>query len=72
MEVLRHAAILYQPLIPDSANQILDQLTVPSDERTFAHLGDDTYAIQPGRPVSKPKAIFPRIELPVEEEALQT
>lgn len=38
METLRHVGILYQPLIPDSANKILDQLTVPTEERTFAHL----------------------------------
>jgi methionyl-tRNA synthetase len=60
MEVLRYAAILYQPLIPESANKILDQLTVPEDERTFDHL--DT-AIIKGNPISKPKGIFPRIDL---------
>jgi len=63
MEVLRYSAILYQPLIPDSANKILDQLTVPDDERTFEHL-DDKYRIKPGSPISKPQGIFPRIELP--------
>lgn len=66
MEVLRYTAILYQPLIPESANKILDQLTVPVDERTFAHL-DDSYRIKFGSPVSKPEGIFPRIELPAEE-----
>jgi methionyl-tRNA synthetase len=66
MEVLRYAAILYQPLIPGSANKILDQLTVPADERTFAHL-DDSYRIKPGSPIAKPEGIFPRIELPTEE-----
>ena len=35
METLRHVGILYQPLIPDL---LLDQLTTPSDKRTFAHL----------------------------------
>lgn len=63
LEVLRYSAILYQPLIPDSANKILDQLTVPEDERTFAHL-DDAYRIKPGTPISKPTGVFPRIELP--------
>jgi len=63
MEVLRYSAILYQPLIPESANKILDQLTVPDDERTFEHL-DDKYRIKPGSPISKPQGIFPRIELP--------
>lgn len=63
MEVLRYSAILYQPLIPGSANRILDQLSVPKDERSFAHL-DDSYRIKPGAPISKPEGIFPRIELP--------
>ena len=63
LEVLRYAAILYQPLIPESANKILDQLTVPESERTFAHL-DDKFRIRPGTPIAKPVGIFPRIELP--------
>jgi methionyl-tRNA synthetase len=63
MEVLRHVVILYQPIIPDSANKILDLLTVPKDERTFAHLTDD-FKIKPGAPVSKPEGVFPRIEMP--------
>ncbi len=62
MEVLRYAAILYQPLIPQSANKILDTLTVPLDERTFEHLTSE-FSIKPGNPISKPKAIFPRIEI---------
>ena len=62
LEVLRHVAILYQPLIPTSANKILDALTVPQDERTFAHLTDE-YKIQGGNPITKPKGIFPRIEI---------
>jgi methionyl-tRNA synthetase len=65
MEVLRYSAILYQPLIPDSANKLLDQLTVPADERTFAHL-DDSYRIKSGTPISKPVGVFPRIEVPAE------
>jgi methionyl-tRNA synthetase len=66
MDVLRYTAILYQPLIPDSANTILDRLAVPEDERTFAHLSDE-YRIKPGAPISKPTGIFPRMELPAEE-----
>jgi methionyl-tRNA synthetase len=66
MEVLRYSAILYQPLIPQSANKILDLLAVPIDERTFAHLRD-TYRIKPGSPISKPEGVFPRIELPALE-----
>lgn len=64
MEVLRHVAILYQPIIPGSANQILDLLSVPADQRTFSCLQGDEYNIQPGAPISKPTGVFPRIEVP--------
>lgn len=64
MEVLRHVAILYQPIIPGSANQILDLLSVPADQRTFSCLNGDEYKIQPGAPISKPMGVFPRIEIP--------
>mmetsp|Transcript_8590 Transcript_8590/g.9495 ORF Transcript_8590/g.9495 Transcript_8590/m.9495 type:complete len:104 (-) Transcript_8590:30-341(-) len=63
LEVLRYTAVLYQPLIPSSANKILDQLSVPEDERTFDHLSDE-YAIKFGAPINKAVAVFPRIELP--------
>lgn len=63
METLRYTAILYQPVIPESANKILDQLSVPQDERTFEHLTDE-FKIKPGSPISKPQGIFPRIEAP--------
>mmetsp|Transcript_25794 Transcript_25794/g.61111 ORF Transcript_25794/g.61111 Transcript_25794/m.61111 type:complete len:615 (+) Transcript_25794:372-2216(+) len=66
MEVLRHVAILYQPIIPTSANKILDLLSVPEDQRSFRHLEGDEYKIQEGAAVSKPQGVFPRIE--VEEE----
>mmetsp|Transcript_11044 Transcript_11044/g.32007 ORF Transcript_11044/g.32007 Transcript_11044/m.32007 type:complete len:586 (+) Transcript_11044:289-2046(+) len=64
MEVLRHVAILYQPIIPGSANKILDLLSVPEENRSFEHLEGEEYKIQPGTPISKPKGVFPRIEVP--------
>ena len=67
LEVLRYTAILYQPLIPTSANRILDQLKVPEGERTFAHL-NDSFAVVKGTSIDKPEVIFPRLEMP--EEAL--
>lgn len=66
LEVLRYSAILYQPVIPTSANNMLDQLQVPEDERTFLHLNDD-YRIKPGAPISKPQAVFPRLQVPEAE-----
>jgi len=67
METLRHIAILYQPLIPESANLILDQLTVEKEERTFASL--DTCPLKSGTTMVKPKIILSRFDVPGEEEA---
>jgi methionyl-tRNA synthetase len=67
MEVLRYAAILYQPLIPESANKILDQLSVPKDERSFCHLNDN-FSIKAGTPIMKPEGIFPRFDVPSTED----
>jgi methionyl-tRNA synthetase len=69
METLRYTGILYQPLIPDSANKILDQLTVPQEERTFAHL--DSCPLKPGTPMDVPKIILSRFEVPEEVEKMQ-
>ena len=66
MEVLRYVAILYQPIMPTSANKILDQLSVPEDERTFAHLANESFGIKLGTPIPKPVGVFPRIEIPSE------
>lgn len=63
LEVLRYVGILYQPLIPTASNKILDALSVPEDERTFANLSPE-YMIKKGSPVAKPKGFFPRIEVP--------
>lgn len=65
MEVMRHVAVLYQPLMPASSNAILDQLGVPADERDFDHLGKGGCEIRLGREVIKPFAVFPRFEVPV-------
>lgn len=63
MEVLRYVSILYQPVIPTSANKILDLLSVPQDERTFGHLNPE-YRVKAGSPIARPQGVFPRIELP--------
>lgn len=59
MEVLRCCAILYQPIIPTSANKILDLLGVPKEQRTFDHI--DKGSIRKGATIVKPQAVFPRI-----------
>ncbi len=66
METLRYASILYQPLIPGSANKILDQLGAPADERTFAHL--ESSPLKSGTPINEPKIVLQRFEVPEDEE----
>ena len=66
LEVLRYVAIMYQPVIPSSANNILDQLQVPENERTFLHLSAE-YKVKAGAPIAKPQAVFPRLEMPETE-----
>jgi methionyl-tRNA synthetase len=60
-DVIRCLAILMQPYTPGSAEKMLDQLKIPTDERSFAHL-DAKYAIKPGTIIDQPVGIFPRLE----------
>ncbi|MBW7849152.1 MAG: methionine--tRNA ligase [Rhodospirillales bacterium] len=59
VEALRHIAILMQPVVPNSAARLLDQLGVSGDQRTFAHL-TGANALSPGAPLPKPEGVFPR------------
>jgi methionyl-tRNA synthetase len=56
-EVIRHLAILMQPVVPQSAAKLLDQLAVPADQRDFASLAT---ALVPGTKLPKPEGVFPR------------
>lgn len=63
-ETIRRIAVLSQPVIPDAAAQILDQLGVAPDQRNFSNLIDRT-ALVVGQKLPLPKPVFPRF---VEEE----
>ena len=58
-EVIRHLAILMQPVVPASAGRLLDQLAVPAEARAFAAL--ETAPLAPGSVLPKPAGIFPRL-----------
>jgi methionyl-tRNA synthetase len=58
-ERIRMIAILTQPFLPIASAQILDQLAVPKNERSFVHL-DHLYALKPGTSLPEPKGVFPR------------
>jgi len=59
-ESIRKISILLQPITPDSASKILDQLAIPPDRRTFAHLSEQ-FALKPGTPLPPPEPVFPRL-----------
>jgi methionyl-tRNA synthetase len=58
-ECVRHIAILMQPVVPTAAAQMLDQLAVPADARTFAAL-TPAHALKGGAPLPAPQGVFPR------------
>ena len=67
---IRDLAIAIQPVIPDAAARLLDQIGVPADERAFAGLGDraayERLATSDFR-LSAPAPIFPRLDMPADD-----
>jgi methionyl-tRNA synthetase len=59
LEVLRIAALLTQPVMPESTGRLLDLLGQPDDARTFAVIGT---RLTPGTPLPAPAAVFPRYQ----------
>jgi methionyl-tRNA synthetase len=58
-EVVRIAALLIQPVMPESAGKLLDLLGQPEDERTFTAI--DT-RLAPGTALPSPTGVFPRYQ----------
>jgi methionyl-tRNA synthetase len=58
-ETVRHIAILMQPFCPTATGKMLDQLAVPADQRSFAHL-QLTYSVKGGTALPAPSGVFPR------------
>ncbi len=59
-EVMRNLAILIQPFTPIAAAKLLDQLAVPDDLRTFAHLENPECTLKGGARLPAPVGVFPR------------
>ena len=59
VEATRHIAILMQPFTPQAMSMLLDQLSVPDGDRTFASLGEGN-ALQSGIKLPTPHGVFPR------------
>jgi methionyl-tRNA synthetase len=56
-ETIRRVTLLVQPFMPTSTAKILDQLAVPSAERSFAAIGS---MLVPGTALPAPQGVFPR------------
>jgi len=69
---VRDLAIAVRPVVPASADKLLDQMGVAPDERDFAALENgDWFAnlVASGFRVAQPVGVFPRLEMPAETPA---
>jgi methionyl-tRNA synthetase len=69
---IRDLAIAIRPIVPTSADKLLDQMGIPHDARDHAALHDVNWYVSLARSdfrLAAPNPIFPRLELPEEEEA---
>jgi len=60
MEVVRIAALLSQPVMPESTGRLLELLGQPEDQRTFAAIDK---RLAPGTPLPAPVGVFPRYQV---------
>ena len=67
-EVVRQIAILAQPVMPQSAARLLEQLGVSEDDRGFSALGEPG-RLTAGTILPKPEPVFPRYVEPEEAKA---
>jgi len=68
---LRDLAIAIQPVVPEKAAALLDQLGIPEGERGYSALADTawfTRLVAEGFTVAPPTPLFPRLELPAGAE----
>lgn len=67
---IRDLTIVIQPVIPEKSAAILDQMGIAADARDFDALGDVSWRQKSnGFTLEKPIAAFPRLEMPVADEA---
>jgi methionyl-tRNA synthetase len=67
-EVVRCLALMMQPLTPDAAARLLDQLAVAENERSFAFISA-AHALKAGVTLPAPQGVFPRMELEEQKAA---
>ena len=69
---VRDLALAIRPVVPASADRLLDQMGIPESERDFAALGNADWfsrLVDTGFKLSQPVGVFPRLELPAEDAA---
>lgn len=59
MDLLRHTGVLLRPVIPSSCDVLLDQLGIPSEQRTITSLKTE---LTPGAKIGTPTPIFRKID----------
>ncbi|MDT5047748.1 MAG: methionyl-tRNA synthetase [Mycobacterium sp.] len=59
-EAVRIAALLIQPMMPESASKLLDLLGQPQEQRSFAAVGA---RLAPGTVLPAPTGVFPRYQV---------
>jgi len=67
---VRDLAIAVRPVVPESADKLLDQMGIPTDARDYDVLGDADWFVrlaESGFVLGKPEGVFPRLELPESE-----
>jgi methionyl-tRNA synthetase len=67
---IRDLAIAIRPIVPGSADRLLDQMGIPADERNFAALNDGSLYQRlraSGFRLAQPVGVFPRLELPADD-----
>ena len=68
----RNLAIAIRPVVPASADRLLDQMGIPAAERSYADLRDHSWyqrLAASGFTLTQPVGVFPRLELPAEDAA---
>jgi methionyl-tRNA synthetase len=58
-EAIRRIAFLLQPFTPEAAGKLLDQLSVPPNQRSLDYF---TQSLNEGESLSPPQGVFPRIQ----------
>lgn len=69
---VRALAIAVRPVVPASADKLLDQVGAATDERAYTNLADQTWfdnLIKDGFTLDKPEGVFPRLDMPETDAA---